>query len=273
MYREVWKKYHGAICAIEFFGSSGSRIFGLTGFRTGQKIVTDDMLYNIKGAQEVVISFYREDGMTVSSQLKMGYHELLYILPDKEDFDELGFSIIPADFPEFRQTTSLELCRNCSPNLGQEAVTLAYQREYNNMSIKSALVSSCFKNEQGLSFIQYDGTVKPGSSGGPLIDVVSGTVLGITSTKEMSVVKNYRKLTNIIENNLQLLKSEEGKWQINDIDPIQVLIANQNQIKHVAKEFFKNSTVRIGFALDIGHLIDYLEGSFEFDFDLNAVAD
>lgn len=273
MYREVWKKYHGAVCSIEFLGSSGSRIYGLTGFRTGQKIVTDDMLYNIKGAQEVVISFYREDGMTVSSQLKMGYHELLYILPDKEDFDDLGFVVIPADFPEFRKTSSFELCRDCGPILGQEAVSLAYQSEYNNVSIKSAMVSSCFKNELGLSFIQYDGTVKPGSSGGPLIDIVSGTVLGITSVKEMSVVKNYKKLSNIIENNLALLKAEEGKWQINDIDPIQVLIANQNQIKHVAREFFKNSTVRIGFALDIGHLIDYLEGSFEFDFDFNVAVE
>ena len=115
MYRDVWKKYHGAVCSIEFFGSSGSRILGLTGFRTGNKIITDDLLYSIKEAREVVISFYKEDGVSIASSLRMGYHELLYILPDKEDFDNLGFAIIPAEFPEFRKTTSLELCKNCCP--------------------------------------------------------------------------------------------------------------------------------------------------------------
>ncbi len=273
MYRHIWKKYHKAVCSIEFFGSCGSRTFGLTGFRTGNKIITDDLLYSVREAREVVITFYKEDGVSVATSLRMGYQELLYILPDIEDFDHLGFAIIPADFPEFRNTSSLTLCRNCSPALGLEAVSMAYQTEYNNLSIKSALVSSSYKNENGLSFIQYDGTVKPGSSGGPLIDVHSGSVLGIITNKEMSLVKNYRNLIDIADGNLKLLKGEEGKWQINDIDPIQVLIANQNQIKHIAKEFFRNSTVRIGFALDIGHLMDYLEGSFEFDFDLNVAVE
>ena len=273
MYRDIWKNYHKAVCSIEFFGTSGSRTFGLTGFRTGNKIITDDLLYHVKGAKEVRITFYKEDGMTPAAELRMGYNELLYILPDQEDFCDLGFAIIPADFPEFRNTHSLKLCRNCSPSPGLEAVSMAYQNEYNNMSIKSAMVSSYYKNSKGLSFIQYDGTVKQGGSGGPLIEVVNGTVLGIISNKEMSLVKNYSYLSDIVDQNLRVLKGEEGKWQINDIDPIQVLIANQNQIKHISREFFRNSTVRIGFALDIGHLIDYLEGSFEFDFDLNVATE
>lgn len=273
MYREVWNRHHNAVCSIEFFGTSGSRVYGLTGFRTGNKIITDDSLYSIKEAKEVVISFYREDGMTTASQVKMGYHELLYILPDREEFEGVGFAVIPSNFPEFLNTGSLELCRNCCPSLGMEAVTLGYQMEYNNMAVKSALVSSFYRNEQDLTFIQYDGTMKAGSIGGPLIDVVSGTVLGIISNKEMSVVKNYMRLKSIIDKNLKLLKAEEGKWQINDIDPVQVLIANQNQIKHLTKEFFKNSTTRVGIALDIGHLIDYFEGVFEFDYDFGVAVE
>ncbi len=273
MYRDIWKKYHKAVCSIELLGSSGSRIFGLTGFKTGTKIVTDDLLYSMREARDVMITFYREDGMTVASSLKMGYEELMALLPCKEDFENLGFMIIPADFPEFRNTSSLNLYRQCTPALGLEAVSLAYQTEYNNLSIKSALVTSSYRNGGGLTYIQFDGTVRSGSSGGPLIDVVSGTVLGVISRKEMNLMKNYNNLTGIVDNNLKLLKGEEGKWQINDIDPIQVLIANQNQIKHIANELFRNSASRIGFALDIGHLIDYLEGSFEFDFDLNVAVE
>ena len=53
-----------------------------------------------------------------------------------------------------------------------------------------------------------------------------------------------------------------------DVDPVQVLIANQNQIKHIAKEFFKNANVRVGFAVELCNMIDYcpdLNSTMDFD--------
>ncbi len=269
MYRDVWINHHKAVCSIEFYGSSGSHISGLTGFRTGDLIITDDLIYSIIGAKQAAIRFYAEDGLTIVAERKMNYRELLEIIPQKNDFENLGFVAIPADFPEFKNTGSLELSRSRNSSLGLEAVSMAFQTEYRNISIKSALVSSYYRSERGLTYLQYDGTVKPGSSGGPLIDVQSAQVIGIITNKEMKIVKNYHKLMEIIRNNLSLLKEEEGKWQINDIDPIQVLIASQNQIRHVAREFIKNSTVRIGFALEVGHLVELLESAIEYDFDIN----
>jgi hypothetical protein len=55
----------------------------------------------------------------------------------------------------------------------------------------------------------------------------------------------------IINSNLQVLKEAEGKIDMEDIDPIQVLIANQNQIKHIVVEFFKTTNMRVGYAAEL----------------------
>jgi hypothetical protein len=59
--------------------------------------------------------------------------------------------------------------------------------------------------------------------------------------------------------NLEVLKQAEGKIMMQDVDPIQVLIANQNQIKHLAHEFFRNASINSGFALDIHQVSEYLD--------------
>ena len=46
-----------------------------------------------------------------------------------------------------------------------------------------------------------------------------------------------------------------------EIDPIQVLIANQNQIKHLASEFFKTTNMRVGYAAELCNLSDYCPDS------------
>jgi hypothetical protein len=74
----------------------------------------------------------------------------------------------------------------------------------------------------------------------------------------------------IINDNLKALKEGEGKINIQDIDPIQVLIASQNQIKHIAKEFYKSADIRTGFALTINHIINYFE---EMAIDMNISID
>jgi hypothetical protein len=157
------------------------------------------------------------------------------------------------------------LSSHCSALIGQEAVSFGFQFEHKNLSLKSAMITSNYKNRKNLSFIQFDGTVKPGTTGGPLVNVRTGEVIGIVANKELKMTNNFLELMKIINSNLETLKEAEGKWKLDDIDPIQVLIANQNQIKHIVTEFFSNSTVRIGLALDIGHVTEYLENYHEID--------
>ncbi len=259
MYKKLWKNYYQSVCSISLLGSTNSKIFGVTGFQVGENIITDDLLYNVKDAKKVKLTFYDSDGFTPCYSEYFDYDEFQGLLPGKRSFDQLGFTVFKFDPERKNSGSGFELCNGCGPAIGMEVATITHQFEYNNISLKPALVTSFYKNNRGLTFIQYDGTVKPGSTGGPLIDLESGKVIGVIATKELSVVKNYKELMIILDNNIESLKQVEGKWIVNEIDPIQVLIANQNMIKYVSREFFKNSSVRVGVALDVGHLAEHLE--------------
>ena len=63
----------------------------------------------------------------------------------------------------------------------------------------------------------------------------------------------------IINNNLAILKKSQGKFNVEEIDPIQVLIANQNQIKYITNEIYKTATMSIGYALNISYVNNLFE--------------
>lgn len=265
MYKNIWQKSCRSVCSINIISSSNIILLSISGFRFGNQIITDDMIYDVKEAEKILIEFFKEDGNTVYSSLKMDYHEFLKLLPRKREFDRLGFVLIPAEFKEFEKVPSLSLCKSCESQIGMSIAVIGHQIEHNNMAIKTGIISSSFKNSKGHSFIQYDGTVIPGFSGSPLLDASSGDVLGVIMNKEMGFVKSYKELMDIIDLNLKTLKLQEGKTNFLDLDISQVLSANQNQMKHIVKEFFLNATVRVGFALEIGHVVEYLESRMDID--------
>ena len=245
----------------------------LSGFKIGNQIITDDLVYVLKEAGEVRIRFFIEDGITEYASVRISYAEFLNLIPEKSEFDNLGIAIIPADFPELDEVPSLLLCKSCELKIGLSVAAIGYQFEHKNLAIKPGIISSHYTNSKGLSFIQYDGTIKPGNSGAPLLDAESGRVLGVVMNKEMGFVKAYKDLMEIIDSNLKVLKEQEGKSKFFDVDLAQVMFASQSQIKHIAREFFLNATVRVGFALEIGHVVEYLETKMELDFESSAFCD
>ena len=258
---------------VDFFSSSNVKVMSISGFKIANQIVTDDMIYKVRDAEQVEIRFLGEDGFTSYASVKISYAALLQLLPDKSEFDHLGIVIIPADFPEFEKVPCLTLCKACDIKIGRSVAVIGYQVEQKNMALKTGIISSHYTNSKGLGFIQYDGTVKPGNSGAPLLDVETGRVIGVVMNKEMGFVKSYKELMEITDANLKVLKEQEGKSKFFDVDLAQVLYANQSQIKHILKEFFQNATVRVGFALEIEHVLEYLETKMELDLDVAGCCD
>ena len=273
MYTKIWQKSCRSICAIEFHSSSNVTVMGVSGFKIGDQIITDDIIYNVKDAEIIEIRFFQEDGMTSYASIKMRYDDFLKRIPEKSEFDKLGIVIIPADLPEFENVPSLLLCKSCEVKIGRPIGVIGYQFEHKNLALKAGTISALYTNSKGLSYIQYDGTLKPGNSGAPLVDVVNGSVIGVVTNKEAGLTKSYKELMDIIDINLKVLKEHEGKSNLTDVDLIQVLYANQCQIKHITRDFFLNATFSIRYALEIGHIVEYLETKMELDLDMGAYCD
>ena len=258
MYRKVWNKCHAAICAVNFFSVKGIRFDSITGFKYGRYLITDEMIYKMDRASEVQIAFLEDDGVTVKSSVKITYKDLKLRIIKGIRESIPGFALIDIDFPQFDNIPSVKLSNRKSLPIGSPISIIGHQMEHNNLALKSGIVSS-YSKQNGTKYIQFNAPIDRGNSGSPLIDSESGEVVGIVGHRLANLLDSYKQMIQITNNNLEMLKEAEGKVNFNEIDPIQVLVANQNQIKRLAQEFFKYASINYGFALDVNNVSEYFD--------------
>jgi len=258
MYRKIWNNCQGAVCAINFYSTKGIRFDSVTGFKYGRFVITDELVYKIDKAAEVQIVFMQPDGITIRESVKITEKDFnnRIVKGIREGFP--GFALIDIDFPQFDDIPSLKLSNKEFLQIASPVAVIGHQMDHNNIAIKTGIISTYCK-QNGQKYIQFDVAIERGNSGSPLIDAETGEVIGIVGHRLANLIDNYKQMISVINNNLTILKNAEGKIQFNDIDPIQVLIANQNQIKRLAQEFFKTASIMYGFALDINQVAEYFD--------------
>lgn len=258
MYRSIWDCCYRSVCSICFYTESGIKMNTLTGFYTDKYIITDEYIYKIKSCYEVVFQFVERDGYTPSHAFKMSFDELNQRLNRIAEYECEGFALIHTDNLILSQVPSLIPELSGESSIGMSIAILGFHGDQDNMSLKAGTISSFIKMENGKQYIQFDAAIKQGNSGSPVINIESGKVIGVVGYRLSSFARSYEAFKNIIDENLRLLKKSEGKMNIMDIDPIQVLIANQNQLKQISKEFYKTSMMSYGFAHEVFSLKNYI---------------
>jgi hypothetical protein len=216
------------------------------------------MVYKIDRASEVQIAFMEDDGLTVKASVKITDKDFRNRMVKGIKENIPGFALIDIDFPQFDEIPSLKLSNKKTVPIATPIAVIGHQLEHNNLAIKTGIVSSHLK-QNGLMYMQFDAALDRGNSGSPLINAETGEVIGIVGHRLANLLEGYKRMIQIINNNLTMLKEAEGKINLQDIDPIQVLIANQNQIKHMAQDFFKTASIMYGFALEINQVSEYID--------------
>jgi len=258
MYHTVWKRCQNAVCQLNFYSPSGIKIISMTGFKVNDHfLITDDYIYKIYKASEVCIRFIKDDGFTEKASVKIPMSELKQRIIRNFENKKIPFAAINIDFDEFKKIKSLKLKQPSEKiNIGQPIALFGYQLDRENLAIKQGILSSVYFDTNGLKYLQIDSSIKQGNSGCPVIDAETCEVIGIIGHRLATVTQSHKRIKQIINNNLAILKKSQGKFNVEDIDPIQVLIANQNQIKHISNEIYKTANMSIGNALDIKYVHD-----------------
>lgn len=256
MYRTVWEACCSSVCAINFLSDAGTRIITFTGFKVKNFLVTDDVIDKFEKPSEVSICF-PEDGLRSCADITMSFREFMKCKLNAGSKVNPGFVLFELAQKEFKDIQPLKCSKKLNYTIGHPIAVLGYQLDQDNLAIKSGIISSLFTHPDGFRSIQVDCTIKQGNAGSPLIDAETLEVIGVIGHKLASIARSYRALLRIINTNLKVLKEAEGKINMEEIDPIQVLIANQNQIKHLATEFFRTTSMRVGYAAELCNLSDY----------------
>ncbi len=257
MYRQIWKHTHGAICAINFYSQSNAHIATLSGFKTSHYLFTDRVVFTFSKANRVELKFVEEDGYTPRAIISISYEKFKSKSVRGLFNDSTPFAIVNIDIPELASLPGLALEESEPFQIGDPVALLGFHHECNNLNIHPGIVSSfkkCLKNK---NYFQFDATVKLGNSGGPIINAGNGKVIGITSYDMMHINKAYEEIKDISDKNIEILNEAKGNLSIQNVDPFQAMIANQHQIKSMAKALYQSSSVRTGFALDISEVFRY----------------
>jgi hypothetical protein len=256
MYRKVWDHCKSSVCSIDFLSSAGTKITSFTGFKVKNYLITDDVIDKFVKPAEIVLRFAESESASTGC-IRMSFKEFLGLRVKMGEQPTLGFVIFEIKDQAFKSIPSLMCSKRVNHIIGHPIAVLGYQLEQDNLSIKSGIISSLFKHNDSFNTLQVDCSIKQGNAGSPLICAETYEVIGVIGHRLASIAQSYKEMMRIINSNLQVLKEAEGKIDMEDIDPIQVLIANQNQIKHLATEFFKTANMRVGFAAELCHFTDY----------------
>lgn len=233
----------------------------MTGFKANNNfLITDEYFLKVfKKSSEVEITFFASDGYTKNASVRVSKEEFSSRVIKDVDNKESAFVAINIDYKEFEGIPSLKLSTQKEIEIGQPIAILGYLLDKNNLCIKSGIISSSLINGNGLKYIQVDSSFKQGNSGSPLINAETNEVIGIIGHKLATITQSHKRMKQIINNNLAILKKSQGLFNVEEIDPVQVLIANQNQIKYISNEIYRTATMSIGYALDISYVNDLFE--------------
>ena len=231
----------------------------LTGFKVKKFLVTSQHAFYIERVQKVEITFVDSDANTVTASIKIPYSEFIKEHRIGVVTSNEHYAIFNIDLPEFNAIPGLEMSDEDIFSIGSQVASLGFNGGCSNLSLTTGIISSMVVNKKGVRFINFDGHTSYGNSGAPLIDPITNKVIGIVTRRFTPAAQAYKQLLEIISTNLEELKKVEGKVKFGDIDPIQVLIANQNQFKHIATSIYKHSVSSISQAITLDKIISFFD--------------
>ena len=112
--KDHWINYHNAICSIDFYGSSSSKLMGVTGFRLGRQLITSDYVYSVSDCRRVKLRFYEADGLTVRKELSYSFEAFSGFLTGRKLLGNLGVAILELPDKSLRDTSGIKFCGGCN---------------------------------------------------------------------------------------------------------------------------------------------------------------
>lgn len=251
MYRDLWKAIHKSVCSIIYFDND-ERIASGTGFKVGNKLITNNHVIQVSQATDVLLRFVNEDGYTDFTSKRMRVTDFQAKLLDGMPEDSWDYAIFDFDIAEFSTIPSLQLSNQDKFAIGQSIALFGFQFDQPNLSIHSGILSSRFTRED-VKYLQLNVSVNQGNSGGPLVDPETMQVVGIITRKMTGLTRQFDELLRSFSENIGVLEeaSQSGRIQMFGIDPINAFKVSQTQMAKISREIKRSANVGVGYAYEL----------------------
>lgn len=258
MYRSVWNTFKESVCSLNFYNSRNILFFRSSGFRYDNYIISALYKEEMDRADYVIIGFPPNEPEGYNKSLRIPVDELCNRLPRDLEKGLPGLLALPVKPDEFKPVPSVKTNGSLpDAGIGTPVAMLSYSHKMNELYMKTGLISSHL-TVRDEDFIFVEASFEQGNSGAPLINAFTGEVIGVMVDCFSSPYNNHKKIKRIINENIRMLNDAGGKWTLGNIDPVQVLIANQHMINYLAKEIYLHAQRNYGFAVPLEKVSRYL---------------
>ena len=247
-----WLRFHPSVFSLTFENAEG-RITSGTAFKAGGLLVTNNHVVQVPNARRVLLRSVRADGNTTNLNLDFGHLEFKNMLVDGDPEASWDYAIMRVPNAEFAAVPDLPISPAGTVDVGRSVALFGYQFEQQNLSLHVGFVSSQYERA-GVHYLQLDSSVNHGNSGGPLMDVESGEVIGIVTRKATGLTQQFDQLLLAFQQNIQQLQAmANGPVQavVAGLNPVAAALATQVQLQAIAREIGRSANVGIGYAYHI----------------------
>ena len=140
--------------------------------------------------------------------------------------------------------------------VGQSVLFAGFPFAKPNLTVHKGMVSAKYLDKSLVNpdslvkWIQIDGSVNKGNSGGPVIEIQTGKVIGIINTRMVGISNNLFKLKNKLDS---INKSGTGIIYNNDLNPNEIIVELVNSL---------DWTISVGIGQAVS--IDYIKNDVDF---------
>lgn len=173
------------------------------------------------------------------------------LITTESTVNNLDYAYVKINEPELKGRFEFTLGNKSQISVGNEVLFLGYPFGMPQLTAHRGYVSSIHQ-QNNRDIIQIDGSVNGGNSGGPLIELETGNVIGIITRAVTGIVeKEFDNLISTLRQNQKILEQTGAVIQVGGVDPIQGLKASQAAMEQIAKNLKRSANVGIGYAFSI----------------------
>lgn len=251
MYKEVWVTVQPSVCSLTFFYNE-YRLSSGSGFKVGDKLITNNHVLQVPSATHVAVQFVADDGHSLTAERTFTIIEFKKRLLDGEPKDSWDYAILDLALPEFTSIPSLELAITDDNPIGSAIALFGFHFEQTNLAMHTGIIASKFVHA-GVPYLQLDASVNAGNSGGPVVRPDTGEVIGIVTRKATGLTTQF-----------DLLRQSFSYWldrytlfgDLPFVEQVEshTLVTVQTQLQAFANEINRSANVGIGYAYELARV-------------------
>ena len=203
------------------------------------------------------VAVIRFEDMDYATGIRLARDTCLAAVGHESPRDEHDVVFLRLDEPEFAGRHVFAFGSSENLRVGDEIGFMGYPFQMQHLTCHVGYVSSLHRQGR-VNMIQIDGSVNGGNSGGPLIELSEGHIVGIVARAEVGFLADqFDELMRALRQNVELLQRSKGaSIKIAGVDPVQGLLASQNAMLQIAANLRRSANVGIGYAFGAEYIRD-----------------